>query len=55
MTKAAGGKPAVCLGKSRQAVCVVDDPITGLPMISAGPDFPALSKEDVDEILADFP
>lgn len=34
---------------------VVTDPITGLPVLSAGKDAPALSSRDVDDILANFP
>jgi AbrB family looped-hinge helix DNA binding protein len=34
---------------------VVADPITGLPVLSAGKDAPALSNRDVEEILANFP
>lgn len=34
---------------------VVTDPITGLPVLSAGKDAPALNSRDVDDILANFP
>jgi len=34
---------------------IVKDPITGLPMLTAGPDAPILTSEEVAEILADFP
>jgi AbrB family looped-hinge helix DNA binding protein len=34
---------------------IVRDPITGLPVLSAGPDAPVLSSKEVREILADFP
>jgi bifunctional DNA-binding transcriptional regulator/antitoxin component of YhaV-PrlF toxin-antitoxin module len=31
------------------------DPITGLPVLSAGPDAPILTSKDVEEILTNFP
>ncbi len=34
---------------------IIEDPITGLPVIDAGPDAPVLTSEMVREILADFP
>jgi AbrB family looped-hinge helix DNA binding protein len=34
---------------------IVRDPITGLPVLSAGPDAPVLSSKEVHEIQADFP
>jgi AbrB family looped-hinge helix DNA binding protein len=34
---------------------IVVDPMTGLPVLSAAKDAPALSSRDVDEILANFP
>jgi AbrB family looped-hinge helix DNA binding protein len=34
---------------------IVVDPVTGLPVLSAAKDAPALSSRDVDEILANFP
>ncbi len=34
---------------------IVADPITGLPVLSAGEAAPALSSREVDEILANFP
>jgi hypothetical protein len=40
--------------KSRQAK-IISDPVTGLPVLSAGADAPVLSSKDVDEILANFP
>jgi len=36
-------------------VSMVADPITGLPALSAGPDAPLLSSEEVEDILANFP
>jgi AbrB family looped-hinge helix DNA binding protein len=34
---------------------VVEDPITGLPMLSLGPNAPPLTSEMVRELLTDFP
>ena len=36
-------------------VKIISDPVTGLPVLSAGADAPVLSSKDVDEILANFP
>jgi AbrB family looped-hinge helix DNA binding protein len=40
--------------RSRKASILID-PITGLPVLSAGPDAPVLSSKQVHEILSDFP
>lgn len=34
---------------------IVTDPITGLPVLSAGKDAPTLSSREVGEVLAEFP
>jgi AbrB family looped-hinge helix DNA binding protein len=34
---------------------IVDDPITGLPVIDFGPDAPVLTHEQVREMLVEFP
>ena len=34
---------------------IVKDPITGFPVIDAGPDAPVLTSEMVRELLVDFP
>jgi len=34
---------------------IVNDPVTGLPVLSAGPDAPELSSKEVEEILTNFP
>jgi AbrB family looped-hinge helix DNA binding protein len=34
---------------------IVEDPITGLPMLSLGPNAPVLTSEMVRELLTDFP
>jgi AbrB family looped-hinge helix DNA binding protein len=31
------------------------DPVTGWPVLSAGPDAPVMTSEDVAELLVDFP
>jgi AbrB family looped-hinge helix DNA binding protein len=36
-------------------VRIVTDRVTGLPVLTAGPDAPRLSSKDVAEILASFP
>jgi AbrB family looped-hinge helix DNA binding protein len=33
----------------------ITDPVTGLPVLSAGPGAPVLRSKDVEEILANFP
>jgi AbrB family looped-hinge helix DNA binding protein len=42
-------------GKHRHPARLVTDPVTGLPVLSAGPDAPVLSSKEVEEILANFP
>ena len=34
---------------------IIKDPVTGLPVLDTDDDVPALTPEQVDEILADFP
>jgi AbrB family looped-hinge helix DNA binding protein len=34
---------------------IITDPVTGLPVLSAGPGAPVLTSKDVREMLADFP
>lgn len=41
--------------KKTQKGRVVTDPVTGLPVLSAGKDAPQLGSREVDEILAEFP
>ncbi len=41
--------------RARFAARIIEDPITGLPVIDAGPDAPVLTSEIVRELLADFP
>jgi AbrB family looped-hinge helix DNA binding protein len=40
--------------RSRKAK-IVSDRITGLPVLSVGPEAPVLSSKEVDEILQNFP
>ena len=34
---------------------IVSDPLTGLPVLTAGPGAPALTSKQVEEILTNFP
>jgi hypothetical protein len=34
---------------------IIKDPLTGFPVLTAGPGAPKLTNEQVAEILADFP
>jgi AbrB family looped-hinge helix DNA binding protein len=38
-----------------QKIRIISDPVTGLPVLSAGSDVPVLRSRDVEEILANFP
>ena len=42
-------------GGKTSAVCIVVDPVTGLPALSAGPGAPTLTSAQVEEILSCFP
>ena len=39
----------------RRKARILVDPITGLPVLSAGPDAAPLTSKEVDEILSNFP
>jgi AbrB family looped-hinge helix DNA binding protein len=41
--------------KRRHFLRIIADPVTGLPVLSAGLDAPILRSNDVEEILANFP
>ena len=41
--------------KRSRAGKIVTDPLTGLPVLSAGVDAPVLSSKEVEEILRTFP
>jgi AbrB family looped-hinge helix DNA binding protein len=36
-------------------VRIIKDPITGMPVLTAGPNAPILTSKEVKEMLADFP
>jgi len=42
-------------GKRPRRVKIVTDPVSGIPVLSAGPDAPVLSSREVQEILTNFP
>jgi len=42
-------------GRRRLEARIVEDPITGEPVLTFGPDAPILTSKEVAEILADFP
>jgi AbrB family looped-hinge helix DNA binding protein len=39
----------------RKKARIINDPVTGLPVITAGPDAPLLTSKQVEEILSNFP
>jgi len=41
--------------KRPRRIRIIADPVTGLPVLSAGDDAPPLSSKEVEEILANFP
>jgi len=41
--------------KRHRKAKIVSDRITGLPVLSVGPDAPVLSSKEVEEILTNFP
>ena len=41
--------------KRRRKARIVTDPITGLPVLTLGPDAPVLTSKEVEEMLRDFP
>jgi len=41
--------------RRRRKARIITDPITGLPVLTAGPGAPVLTNEQVKEMLADFP
>ena len=43
------------LRKRLHRVSIIADPITGLPVLSAGLDAPVLSSKEVEDILVNFP
>lgn len=51
------GERIVLIPKKKRSrkVKIVKDPITGLPVLTAGPGAPTLTSKQVAEILAEFP
>jgi AbrB family looped-hinge helix DNA binding protein len=50
------GRIVLAPGKKRvQRARITKDPLTGLPVLDAGADAPALTSREVEEILASFP
>jgi hypothetical protein len=50
------GRAASARRKARRyRVKLVTDPATGLPALSAGPNAPTLTSQEVEEILSEFP
>lgn len=41
--------------KSQRPARIFADPVTGLPVLSAGTEAPVLTSREVDEILSNFP
>jgi AbrB family looped-hinge helix DNA binding protein len=51
-----GGRIVLTPTKKRsRSARIVADPLTGLPVLTAGDDAPTLSSKDVEDILANFP
>ena len=49
------GRIVLTPGKKRpRKAGIIADPVTGLPVLSAGGDAPTLSAKEVEEILANF-
>jgi hypothetical protein len=54
--KVEGDRIVLTPSKARlQKVRIIEDPVTGLPVLTAGPDAPPLTSKQVEDILADFP
>ena len=43
------------LPQEKYELKIVTDPLTGWPVMSAGPEAPIMASEDVAELLVDFP
>ena len=51
-----GGQIVLTPRRTRpQKVNIVIDPVTGLPVLAAGPNAPSLTSKQVREILSDYP
>jgi AbrB family looped-hinge helix DNA binding protein len=54
--KVEGDRIVLTPSKARlRKVRIIEDPVTGLPVLTAGPDAPRLTSKQVEDILADFP
>ena len=54
--KVEGGKVVLTPRRKRSRKSkIVIDPLTVLPALTAGPDAPILTSEEVEELLSDFP
>jgi bifunctional DNA-binding transcriptional regulator/antitoxin component of YhaV-PrlF toxin-antitoxin module len=54
--KVEGGRIVLTPRRTRsRKVSILRDPITGLPVLSGGPDAPALISKQVQEILSEYP
>ena len=54
--KVEGDRVVLTPSKARlRKVRIVEDPVTGLPVLTAGPDAPCLTSKQVEDILATFP
>lgn len=54
--KVEGGRIVLTPRRTRsKKVIIMIDRVTGLPVLSVGPDAPLLSSKQVEEILANFP
>jgi AbrB family looped-hinge helix DNA binding protein len=51
------GSRIVLTPRKRRAkkVRIIKDPVTGFPVLTAGPNAPILTSKEVDEILSTFP
>jgi AbrB family looped-hinge helix DNA binding protein len=55
-TQVEGGRIVLTPRKARsRKASIVVDPVTGLPVLSAGSDAPLLSSKQVRDILSEFP
>jgi AbrB family looped-hinge helix DNA binding protein len=51
-----GGRIVLTPRKRRaKKVRIIKDPVTGFPVLTAGPNAPILTSKEVDEILSTFP
>jgi AbrB family looped-hinge helix DNA binding protein len=51
-----GGRIILTPRKKRPSrVKILKDPLTGLPVLSVGPDAPVLTGKEVEELLTNFP